>query len=252
MVQFVYNNSFHSTISTTLFMTVKGFMLHSGTEVLYEPEAVHTSNHNQELADAFICKMAVLKTGYQQNIHYTQEHMTEQANHCQNPTPNYQVRDMVWLNTWNIHNDQCPADKLNMKADEPFWIIQKINVNAYKLKLPSYWKIHNVFNTTCIWQAHDDPLSDQLHLMPFKSDSDEKFEVEEVLDSDICGGYLMWLIKWTDSNEFTWHQLSDLTGCDETLKHFYNCYLDKLGKTHWHEQLAHLKDTEFLPWIISG
>ena len=53
---------------------------------------------------------------------------------------------MVWLNTWNIHNGQHPVDKLDIKTDGPFQIIQKINVNAYKLKLPFYWKIHNVFN----------------------------------------------------------------------------------------------------------
>ena len=120
IAQFAYNNSFHSAISITLFMAIKGFMPHSETEVLYKPEAAHTSNHNQELADAFICKMIVLKTSYQQNIHYTQEHMAEQTNHHQNPAPNYQVRDMVWLDTQNIHNDQHPADKLNMKADELF------------------------------------------------------------------------------------------------------------------------------------
>ena len=57
---------------------------------------------------------------------------------------------MVWLNTQNIYNDWCSADKLNMKTDELFWIIQKINVNAYKLELPFYWKIYNVFNITCI------------------------------------------------------------------------------------------------------
>ena len=57
-------------------------MLCSGTEVLYESEAAHTPNHNQKLTDAFIHKITVLKTDYQQNIHYTQEHMTEQANCC--------------------------------------------------------------------------------------------------------------------------------------------------------------------------
>ena len=172
-------------------MTVKGFMFCSGTEVLYESEAVHTPNHNQELADAFIHKMAVLKTRCQQNIHYTQEHMTEQVNCHWNPAPNYQVGDMVWLNTQNIHNSWCPADKLDMKTDEPFQIIQKINVNAYKLELSFYWKIHNVFNTTCIWWAHDDPLPDQQHPMPFEPDSDEEFKVEEVLDSDMHGGCFM-------------------------------------------------------------
>ena len=89
MTQFVYNNLFHSAISTALFMAIKGFMLCSGTEVLYEPEAVHTSNHNQELTDGFIHKMVVFKTECQQNICYAQEHMAEQTNHCQNPALNY-------------------------------------------------------------------------------------------------------------------------------------------------------------------
>ena len=158
---------------------------------------------------------------------------------------------MVWLNIWNIHNDWCPADKLNMKADESFQIIQKINVNAYKLELLFYWKVHNVFNITHIQQVWNDLFSNQQHFMPFKSDSDEEFEMKEVLNSDIYDGYLIWLIKWTDSNEFIWHQFSDLTGCDEALKHFYNCYPDKSSKTYWHEQFAYLKDTEFLSWIFS-
>ena len=45
---------------------------------------------------------------------------------------------MMWLNTWNIHNDWHSVNKLDLKADEPFWITQKINVNAYKLELPFY------------------------------------------------------------------------------------------------------------------
>ena len=87
--------------------------------------------------------------------------------------------------------------------------------------------------------------------MLFEPDSDEEFKVKEVLDSDMHRGCPMWLIKWTDSNEFTWHQFSNLIECDEALKHFYNCYLNKSGKAHWYEQLAHLENTEFLSWIIS-
>ena len=138
MAQFVYNNSFHSAISTALFMAIKDFIPCFETEVLYKPEAVHTLNHNQKLTDGFICKMIMLKTECQQNICYTQEHIIEQVNCCWNPVLNYQVEDMMWLNTWNIHNSWCSVNKLNMKADEFFWIIQKINVNVYKLKLLFY------------------------------------------------------------------------------------------------------------------
>ena len=81
MTQFVYNNSFHSVISTAPFMAVKDFTFHSGIKILYEPEAAHTPNHNQELIDDFIHKMTAFKIRCQQNIHYTQEHMAEQINH---------------------------------------------------------------------------------------------------------------------------------------------------------------------------
>ena len=71
MVQFAYNNLFHSAISTTSFMAAKGFTPHFGTEVLYKPEAAHTPNHNQKLANVFIHKITALKIKCQQNIHYT-------------------------------------------------------------------------------------------------------------------------------------------------------------------------------------
>ena len=177
--------------------------------------------------------------------------MAEQVNCCWNPALNYQVEDMMWLNTWNIYNSWYSVNKLNMKINKLFWIIQKININAYKLKLFFYWKIHNIFNITCIQWAYDDSFSNQLHLMLFESDSDEEFEMKKVLNSDMHERCFIWLIKWTDFNEFTWYQLSDFTGCDEALKHFYNHYPDKLDKTHWHKQLACQKDTEFLSWIIS-
>ena len=160
-------------------------MPYSRTKILYKPEPTHTSNHNQELADTFIHKMTILKIRCQQNICYTQEHMAEQANHHQNPAPNYQVRDIIWLNIWNIYNDQHFTHKLNMKANELFWIIQKININAYKLELPFYWKIYNVFNIICIQQIYNDSLLNQQCLISFKFNSDKEFEMKEILDSDI-------------------------------------------------------------------
>ena len=64
--------------------------------------------------------MAALKIRCQQNIYYTQEHMTEQVNYHWNPALNYQIEDIVWLDIQNIHNSQHFADKLNIKTDEFF------------------------------------------------------------------------------------------------------------------------------------
>ena len=76
-------------------MIIKSFTLCSGIKILYESELTHTLNYNQKLTDIFICKMTVLKIRCQQNIHYTQEHITEQINHHQNSILNYQIEDIV-------------------------------------------------------------------------------------------------------------------------------------------------------------
>ena len=86
-------------------MTVKDFTPHSGTEVFYKSATAYTSNYNQKLTDIFIHKIIIFKIRCQQNICYTQEHIIEQINYHQNSVLNYQIRDIVWLNTQNIHND---------------------------------------------------------------------------------------------------------------------------------------------------
>ena len=70
ITQFAYNNSFHSVIDIISFIVIKNFTPCSDTKILYESEPTHTPNHNQELTDAFICKMTALKTRCQKNIHY--------------------------------------------------------------------------------------------------------------------------------------------------------------------------------------
>ncbi|GFS44399.1 hypothetical protein Acr_00g0090100 [Actinidia rufa] len=78
----------------------------------------------------------------------------------------FDVGDFVWA---VLTKDQYPAHEYSKLASwkvGPYEIIEKINPNAYRLKLPSYINTSDVFNVK--------------HLMPYRGDSSEE---EEVLNS---------------------------------------------------------------------
>ena len=57
----------------------------------------------------------------------------------------YKKGDKVWLEATNI-TTKCPMKKLDNKYLEPFKILEKVRKSAYHLKLPSQWKIYDIFN----------------------------------------------------------------------------------------------------------
>ena len=83
--------------------------------------------------------------------------------------------------------------------------------------------------------------------MPFNIESDEEFEVEEILESQMRGEHPYYRVKWTDSNEYTWHNLSDLTCCHEALEHFHRHYPNQSGEAHWRHTLNMIEDGDYIP-----
>ena len=67
----------------------------------------------------------------------------------------FSPRDLVWL---HLRKDRFPdlrKSKLMPRADGPFKILEKINDNAYKLKLPAEFGVSPTFNIaylTLFWK----------------------------------------------------------------------------------------------------
>ena len=57
----------------------------------------------------------------------------------------WKVGNKVWLETTNLRL-QYPCKKLSPKCLGPFKITQVLSPLVYRLKLPSTWKIHDVFH----------------------------------------------------------------------------------------------------------
>ena len=54
----------------------------------------------------------------------------------------------VWL---HLRNDRFPTkrkSKLSPKGDDPFQVLERINNNAFRLKLPEEYRVSNTFNIT--------------------------------------------------------------------------------------------------------
>ena len=65
----------------------------------------------------------------------------------------YKKDNKVWLKATNITTKHL-MKKLDNKHLGPFKILEKVRKSAYRLKLPSQWKIYDVFNKVLLSPYH--------------------------------------------------------------------------------------------------
>ena len=117
---------------------------------------------------------------------YAQERQAEYANSSRLTAPRLLPVDMVWLSSKHITTKR-PSRKLDHKRLGPFEVIKSVGSRAYELKLPPTMRIRPVFHVSLLEAAADEPLSGQ-HIEPpppIQVDSEEAWEVEEILDSSL-------------------------------------------------------------------
>ena len=57
----------------------------------------------------------------------------------------FEPGDLVWIHIRKGRFPGKPKSKLMPRADGPFWIIEKVNDNAYKVDLPSDYNVSTTF-----------------------------------------------------------------------------------------------------------
>jgi len=76
-------------------------------------------------------------------------------NFSKNPFTPFKKGDLVWLDSRNLklgHNK-----KISTKREGPFPITEVLGPVTYRLKLPNYWKIHDVFHATLLSEYSETP-----------------------------------------------------------------------------------------------
>ena len=93
-----------------------------------------------------------------------------------------QEGENVWLEAKNIHSNRL-SKKLDQKRYRPFKILKVIGQEAFQLKLPEGWMIHNMFNEDLLTRCRESYYQGQYMELAPPSDiinEEEEYKVEEI------------------------------------------------------------------------
>ena len=194
MAKFAHNSATHSVTQRTPFSLMMG----------YEPQAY------PPLGKTFLpnleSRLSNLSAAWDdaQAAHkLAQQKMKERITSKYTP---WKVGDKVWLETTNLHMNG--PKKLQMRRTGPFEVEEVILRMAFRLYIPSQWKIHPVFHASLLTTYKETPEHGPNFLRPPLEliDGEEEYKVEAVLGHRGRPGHCTFLIRWKgySTAEDTW------------------------------------------------
>jgi hypothetical protein len=190
MAEFAYNNSVTQATGMSPFFANYG--RHPGCT---NPSTTPTNDDTQEGYINHIVSVQGLVT---RNLKATQERMKKYADFKRKDAPEFKVGDLVMLDGRHIQTRR-PKDKLDHKKHGPFAIEKVVSPTAMRLSLPRKWKIHNTFHVSLLEPYNNGtrPPPDLLKIIDKSADidSNEEWEIEEILSSRKVKGKVLYQVK---------------------------------------------------------
>jgi len=181
-IEFNYNARVHDTIGMAPFQAAYGYIPSFGD---YAFSATNPRTIKERIESALSKSKRKRQT------------IEEQANKKRKIAQQYKVGDHVLIDTRDIRKTdplKNISKKLQSRYQGPYPIIEVLNKDVYRVKLPERSKLHNVFHTSLLrpyifTQRGKYPERDEVPLRPGPVDPDEPnhFEVEKVVAHDMNG-----------------------------------------------------------------
>ena len=233
MAEFADNNADSAAITLSPFFINHGFH----PWMSFEPDSTSYEATRQRLqtwsAEELTVKMNEILVFAKQHLAEAQKAMLRQTNKHQKDV-NYEVRDMVFLNSRNIKTQQL-LKKLNNKMFESFKIATKVE-RAFQLKLSRTILIHNVFHASLLQKAATDLLSGQKQTpsLLIVINDQEEWEVNEIQNSRHFerGKQLQYQVKWHNwDKDLKWYNADseEFENCKELTQEYHWLNLTKLS-----------------------
>lgn len=180
--------------------------------VMYRFQPRDTSNllAAKEL-EPFIQELDVIRQETANALAYSRTMMAAQYDKTHHPH-DIKVSDLVYIeNRPNFKIPGLNSNKLSPKRFGPFEVLEQIGTNAFRLKLPATYRLHDVFSQRHLTKAIPDTwgrkeVRPPPTLVDHESQTGE-FEVESILDHKTTKrGDTSYLIKWVGypAHEATW------------------------------------------------
>jgi len=112
----------------------------------------------------------------------------------------FEVGTKVWLEGTNLKLPSNITTKLAPRRYGPFTVAAKISNVAYKLNLPSTWKIHDVFHASLLtpYKETDQHGPNFIKPPPDIIEGEEEWEVEQIIKERTYGWWKkkQYLVRW--------------------------------------------------------
>jgi glycerate-2-kinase len=136
----------------------------------------------------------------------------------------------MWLFTKNIKIERS-FRKLNHKWIDSYKI-KKVLKDVCQLDLSQSMKIHNIFHISLLRMIVNDSLTDQIQSSSSSiviNDEEEKYEVNDILNSRYHYEKLQYRIAWIDhSSDKAWYSAKNFDHSKNILANFHQRYSEKL------------------------
>ncbi len=193
--EFAYNNSRQASTMMSSFEALLGYHPRMFYEDNRDPRSKSRTEDRNAAALRNLMKELKVNLTESQELQalYHNKHVKERT---------YRPGDSVWLSRKHIETKKNP--KLEHKYLGPFKILEAVEKQAYKLKLPAKWRIHLVFHVSLLErdvarrEGVDQKIADQLE---FEEREQPEQEVDSIMDSMVfaeeaidgrpCGPYYL-------------------------------------------------------------
>uniref|UniRef100_A0A8C2FDM1 Uncharacterized protein n=1 Tax=Cyprinus carpio TaxID=7962 RepID=A0A8C2FDM1_CYPCA len=142
------------------------------------------------------------ETWNQAHVHLQRaiRHQKEHADHRRRPGPVYQPGQYVWLSTRDLRL-RLPCKKLSPRYVGPFKITHQITPVSFRLALPDTYRISPTFHVSLLKPAvapgeEGEGRSREQSPQPVQIETEETYQVRELLNSRRRGRILQYLVDW--------------------------------------------------------
>ncbi len=229
IAQFSYNNRIQSSTGFSPFYLNYGLHPRTPNDVIRETPVVNANEFAEKISKMHEETRAALQKASLDMKKYADEYRQQ--------APDYQVGDKVMLDISNLRTTR-PSKKLDLRRQGPFEIQEVISRSAYKLKLPTSWKVHPVFHVSLLRPYHDGseirPPA-QIPPPPEMIDDEPEYEVEIILDSQINKrrkNTLEYLVHWKDysDQENSWEPVENMANAQGKIREFHKAHPGAIGE----------------------